>query len=145
MTLTELEQASIVAMKARDSVSSRTLRMLLARLKNERISAGHELETGEIEHIIQSEYKRRKEAAAEFEKGNRQELAQTELEEADVLARFLPAQVSAVDIAAVVDELVSTHGWTSKDFGVAMKSLKDRFGASADGSVLAQVLKEKLN
>ena len=144
MTLTELEQASIVAMKARDSVTSRTLRMLLARLKNERISAGHELETGEIEHIIQSEYKRRK-AAAEFEKGNRQELAQTELEEADVLARFLPAQVSAADIATVVDELVSTHGWTSKDFGVAMKSLKDRFGASADGSVLAQVLKEKLN
>lgn len=145
MTLSELEQASIAAMKARDAATSRTLRMLLARLKNERIAVGHELESGEIEHIIQSEYKRRKEAAAEFEKGARQELAQTELEEAEVLARFLPTQVSATEISAVVGELATTHSWTSKDFGTAMKFLKEHFGASADGALLAQVLKEKLN
>lgn len=145
MTLSEIEQASIAALKARETIKSSTLRLLLSRLKNERIAMGHELTSAEIEQVVQSEYKKRKEAAGEFEKGGRAELAKSELAEAALLAEFLPAQASVDDISSAVNELAATHGWTTKDFGAAMKMLKERFGASADGALLSQVLKEKLN
>lgn len=145
MTLSELEQASVAAMKSRDAVASRTLRMLLARLKNERIAVGHELTGAEVERSVQSEYKKRKEAAIEFEKGGRHELVASELEEAALLAGFLPAQADAAQIVSAIEELALAHGWTAKDLGSAMKVLKERFGASADGALLAQLLKEKLN
>lgn len=145
MNLAELEQQSIAALKNRETIKSRTLRLLIARLKNERIAAGHELSDEEVLVVVRSEYKRRREAAEEFEKGGRGELAAAELEEAAVLEGYLPAQVAETDIVAVIEEQKSLHGWTNKDFGVAMKALKERFGGNADGAVLARLLKEKLN
>jgi uncharacterized protein YqeY len=144
MTISDIEQQLTAALKSRDTVTSSTLRLLLARVKNERIALGHELTDAEMLAVVQSEYKRRKEAAVEFEKGGRQEAAQSELAEGEILSRFLPEQVSESDIATAVAELQVAHNWTAKDFGAAMKVLKDKFGAAAEGGVLAKVLKEKL-
>jgi uncharacterized protein YqeY len=145
MTIAEIEQQLTTALKNRDVVTSRTLRLLLARLKNERITIGHDLTDVEVEHIVQSEYKKRKEAAAEFEKAGRAELLEGELAEAKVLLAFLPAQASETDIRAAIDELVLANSFTAKEFGVAMKALKDKFGATADGAELSRLLKEKLS
>lgn len=144
VSIQDLEQRVSVALKARDEVTSRTLRMLLSRLKNERIAAGSDLSGAAVLAVIQSEYKRRKEAEGEFIKGNRTELAAAEKAEAEVLLGFLPAQVSEEEIAVAVQELSAAHGWTAKEFGLAMKALKERFGASADGALLSKVLKETL-
>lgn len=144
VSIQDLEQRVGVALKARDEVTSRTLRMLLSRLKNERIAAGSDLSEAAVLAVVQSEYKRRREAEAEFTKGNRTELAEAERAEAQVLLEFLPAQASEADIASAAQELIREHGWTAKEFGLAMKALKDKFGASAEGAVLSRILKENL-
>jgi uncharacterized protein YqeY len=143
--ITEIEQQLTSALKARDEVKTRTLRLVLARLKNEYIHTGRELTDAEVLGIIQSEYKRRKEAAEEFVKGNRPELAAGEMQEAEVLVTFLPPQASDSDIRSAIEELAAENSWTAADFGVAMKQLKERFGSSADGAVLSKLLREKLN
>jgi uncharacterized protein YqeY len=145
MSTAEIEQQLTSALKARDEVKTRTLRLMLARLKNEYIHTGRELTDAEVLGIIQSEYKRRKEAAEEFVKGNRPELAAGEMQEAEVLVTFLPPQASDSDIRSAIEELAAANSWTAADFGVAMKQLKERFGSSADGAVLSKLLREKLN
>ncbi len=144
MTITEIEQAAVAAMKSHDVVISRTLRLLLSRLKNERIAAQRELSDADIISAVQSEYKKRKEAALEFEKGGRPELAKAEIEESEVLLGYLPVQKSEAEIMSAIESMAQEHSWTAKDFGVAMKILKEHFGATADGAVLAKLLKEKL-
>jgi uncharacterized protein YqeY len=57
---------------------------------------------------------------------------------------LLPAQATEADIIAAVHALIAVNGWTAKEFGLAMKALKDQFGATADGAVLSKVLKETL-
>lgn len=143
-TIVTIEADVVAALKARDALTAGTLRMLIARLKNEQIAAGSPLDESGTVRIIQSEHKRRKEAAAEYERGGRPELAEKELAEAAVLERYLPAQVGEVEIAAAFEELSAGKGWTAKDMGVAVKALKERFGAAADGALLARIAKEKL-
>lgn len=142
--LSTLETELVAALKARETVKAGTIRMLIARLKNERIAQGGELDADATLRVIQSEHKRRKEAAAEYVRGGRQELADQELAEAALLEAYLPAQATEADIAAAYAELAAAQGWTAKDMGVAIKALKERFGAAADGAVLARIVKEKL-
>ena len=142
--LSTLETELVSALKAREALKAGTIRMLIARLKNERIAAGGALDADTVLRTIQSEYKRRKEAAAEYVKGERQELADQELAEAAVLEVYLPAQVTEAEISAAFEELSAAHHWTVKDMGAAIKALKERFGAAADGALLAKVAKEKL-
>lgn len=144
MTIADIEQALTAALKQKDTTTVSTLRMLLSRLKNDRIAGGGELTNDQVLGAIQSEQKKRKEAEAEYVRGNRPELAEAEAREAAVLAQFLPPQATEAEIVAVIEEMSAQHGWSVKDFGAAMKVLKERFGASADGGVLSKILKEKL-
>lgn len=144
MHITDVEQLIVGALKNKETVKASTLRLLLARLKNERIAAGHDFSDQEVEAIVQSEYKKRKEAAAEFEKAGRAELVAGERAEADILLSLLPPQASEADIVAAVDELIREKAYVKKDFGLAMKDLKEKFGATADGAELSRVLKERL-
>lgn len=142
--LSTLETELVAALKAREALKAGTIRMLIARIKNERIAAGGDLDSDAVLRVIQSEHKRRKEAAAEYVRGGRQELADQELAEAAVLEAYLPAQVTEAEIAAAFAELAAAQSWTAKDMGAAVKALKERFGAAADGALLAKVAKEKL-
>ncbi|MBP9686521.1 MAG: GatB/YqeY domain-containing protein [Candidatus Doudnabacteria bacterium] len=142
--LPTLETELVVALKAREAVKAGTIRMLIARLKNERIAAGGELSADTLLRSVQSEYKRRKEAAAEYVRGGRQELADQELAEAIILEAYLPVQVTEAEIVAAFEELSTAQDLTVKDMGVVIKALKERFGATADGSLLAKIVKEKL-
>lgn len=142
--LSTLETELVSALKAREAVKAGTIRMLIARIKNERIAQGGELDADAVLRVVQSEYKRRKEAATEYIRGGRQELADQELAEAALLEAYLPVQATEADIAAAFDECAAAQGWTTKDMGAAIKTLKERFGAAADGAVLARIVKEKL-
>ena len=142
--IAELETQLVTALKAHDEVRVRTMRLLLSRLKNEQIAAGQPLTEAQIQMAIQSEVKRRREAAAEFLRGGRADSAAAENQEAAVLAEFLPAQADRAAIEAVTADLIAQNAWTKADFGSGMKALKEKFGATADGALLSTVLKEKL-
>ena len=144
ISLQQIETDLTIALKARNQLEADTLRALKTRIQNEQISKGRTLEESELVGLVQSETKRRKEAAESFQGGGRAELADKELQEAVVLSRYLPTQADSATVAAKIDELISVHTWTQKDFGKAMAILKEHFGASSDGQTLARVLKEKL-
>jgi uncharacterized protein len=144
LNLSAIETALQTAVKSREQVTVDTLRGLKTRIQNEQIAKGSELSEADILVLVQSEAKRRKEAAAAFRDGGRNEAADKEEAELKVLSVFLPEQVSEEEIAKVIDAKISENSWTVKDFGQAMGSLKGHFGNTADGATVAKLLKEKL-
>lgn len=142
--LSQVESDLTSALKARDTVTVSVLRALKTRIQNEHITRMKELSESELFSLVQSEIKRRKEAAESFVAGGRSDLAEQELRESDVLVKYLPPQVSESEIASFVENLIAEHSLTTADFGKGMGLLKAHFGNSAEGAVLSKILKEKL-
>jgi uncharacterized protein len=154
LNLQQIESDLTVAMKAKNQIAVDTLRGLKVRLQNEKISrmsrgagsgsAGRDLEEADIVALVKSEIKRRREAAESFTAGGRAEMAEKELAEAKILENYMPAQMSEQDILKQIEEIIAQNGFTAADFGKAMGALKSKVGQSADGSLMAKLLKEKL-
>ncbi len=145
MSIQDFEQLLTKALKEHSPVEVSTLRLLISRLKNEQIANAGELSNETVLKIIQSEFKKRKEAESEYARGGRTDLANKENEEALVLAKYLPQQLSESEILIAIEQGIAVHNWTGSEFGVAMKILKEQLGATVDGALLARLLKEKLN
>ncbi len=145
INLSEVEAALQTAVKAREQITVETLRALKTRIQNEQISKGSELSEADVLVLVQSEAKRRKEAATAFRDAGRTEAADKEEAELKVLSVFLPEQVSEEEIAKVIDAKIAEAGWAKSDFGQAMGALKGHFGNTADGALVAKLLKEKLS
>lgn len=144
LSLSHIEALLTEKLKEKNQLAVDTLRGLKTRITNEQIAKGSQLTGEEILALVKSESKRRKEAADSFTAGGRPDSAQKELAEAEVLAQFLPEQVSEEEIARAADAKIASEGWTAADFGRAMGALKQQFGNSADGAQIAKILKEKL-
>ncbi len=134
----------VSALKARDGLTVETLRGLKTRVQNEQIAKGSELNEDDTIALIRSEMKRRNDAATAFQSGGRADLAEKEKQEAEILMKYLPAQLSESDVAARIDLFIEKHGWIAKDFGPAMGILKAEFSSSIDGATLSRILKDKL-
>src|ERR1700722_18668230 len=124
ITLSQLESELVSAMKAKDQLTVDTLRGLKVRLQNEKISKMADLSEEQVNSLLKSEIKRRKEAAESFSAGNRTDMAEKELAEAKILEKYLPPQMSEAEISAVIDEVVAAASFTSADFGKAMGAVK---------------------
>ena len=144
LSLQQIEQDLTIALKAKDSTTVNTLRGLKTRMQNEKISKQKELTEQEIISLIKSEIKRRKEAAAAFESGGRKDSQEKELLEASILEKYLPAQMSDVELSSMIDKVIAEENATAKDFGKVMGKLKVQVGQTADGGMIAKLLKEKL-
>src|SRR6185436_1232338 len=133
------------SMKARDAERTSTLRMLLAALKNERISLGHEVSEEEFVVVVQRGVKQRSDSVEQYRKGGREELAAKEEREAAVLSSYLPEQVSADEVRAAVEELVKAEGLAGpKAIGQVMSAVMPRFKGRFDGKALQQIAREVL-
>jgi hypothetical protein len=144
ISLSQIESDLTAAMKNRRQMEVETLRGLKTRIQNEKIAKQKELSEADLIVLIRSEVKRRKEAAAVYVTGGRAELAEKEQQEAAILEKYLPAQISEADLGAEVDKFLAQNNFTAKDFGAAMGKLKAKLGDSADGATIARFLKEKL-
>lgn len=98
------------AQLARDEVKVSTLRLLLSEINNARIAKGQELAEEEILAVIGREVKKRKEAAAGFRQGGREEQAQKEEAESKILEGYLPAQISDGELTEVVSQSITEVG-----------------------------------
>lgn len=137
------------SMKARDSLRSSTLRMVLTALTNAEVAGkeARELSDDDVLTVLTSEAKKRREAAEAFDAGNRPELAQKERDEAAVLAEYLPQQLSEDEIRALVAETVASLGVADdgmKAMGRVMGALQPRVKGRADGGVVAAEVKRAL-
>ncbi len=135
------------AMKARDTVTVATLRMVLTALANaERAGSDvRELSDDEVLAVIRSEAKKRTESAEVYSSAGRTELADKENAELAVLEAYLPAAATAEEIATAVGEEIARLGVTDmKGMGQVIKAVRDRLGGSADGGAVSAAVKAAL-
>ena len=126
-----------------------TLRNLKAAILNEEV-AQNKRETGlsdaEVEAIIAREVKKRRESIALYEANGRQELAQAEKDEVAVLEKYLPEQLSEADLGKLVDAKIDALGVSGPQaMGQVIGAVKKDVGNSADGAMLARLVKDALN
>lgn len=139
-----IEQDLIHALKGKDAPKASALRLLKARIQQEEIAQGKKLEDAEVLSLIKSQVKRHKEAAEGFLKAERQEQYDEETSQGSILSAYLPVQLSSEDLENKLLAMVQTSGFSSKDFGVAIKQAKTELGDAADGSAIAEILKKIL-
>ncbi|MFI9239258.1 GatB/YqeY domain-containing protein [Streptomyces cinnamoneus] len=138
------------AIKARDELRSSTLRLTLSAVAYEETAGkvARELSDDEVLTVITREAKKRREAADAFDKGGRAESAQRELAEGEVLAEYLPKQLSDEELAAIVAEAVAeaTAGGAEgpKALGAVMKIVKPKVAGRAEGGRVAAAVKAAL-
>ncbi|MCH2605774.1 MAG: GatB/YqeY domain-containing protein [Nitrospinales bacterium] len=134
------------AMKSKDSVKLGTVRGVISAVKNQEIDLKKELSEEEILTIVSREVKKRKEAAVLYEKGNRPELKDKEIQEMKILQTYLPEQVSEKDLRRRIQEVIAETGAEGmKDFGKIMKTLVPEFKGKADNSLIKELANEYLN
>lgn len=136
------------SMKARDKVATATLRMVLAGIKNLKVEEGRggaDPTDEEVRDLVTKEAKKRREAASTYADAGRQELADAELAELEVLQRYLPAQLTDAELAAIVEEAVAATGAAGPaDLGKVMKEVVPRTRGRADGAAVQQAVKARL-
>ncbi|MFP5219062.1 MAG: GatB/YqeY domain-containing protein [Actinomycetes bacterium] len=135
------------AMKARDEVKTATLRMLLTAVGTEEVAgkAARELSDDEVLKVVAREAKKRREAATAFRDGGRPDRAERELAEEQVLASYLPAQLSDEELAGLVRDAVAETGASGpRDMGAVMKVVVPRVAGRADGSRVSAAVKAAL-
>jgi uncharacterized protein len=141
-----------VAIKARDELALATLRMVLAAVATEEVSgqAARELSDDEVLRVLTREAKKRREAAEAFSGAGRTELAEREKAEGELLARYLPSQLSDEELAAIataaVDEVTAQLGERpgQRQMGQVMKLATARVAGRAEGSRVASAVRTLL-
>lgn len=151
-TLKETLKADLTAaMKAGDETVRGTLRMALAAVTNAEVAGDEavELSDDQVAAVLQAEAKKRSEAAEIYAQAGRTDAAAKEKAELAVLEHYLPAAMSEAEIAAVVAEEVAAAAAAGntgpKAMGIVVKAVRARVGASADGSVVANLVKAALS
>ena len=148
MNLSEQIISDLTAsMKAQDAQRTSTLRMVKAAMMNRKIEKGSELDDDEMQRLLRSLVKQRRDSIEQYEKAGRQELVDKEQAEIAVIERYLPQAASAADIEAAVTAAITETGATSiKDMGRVMKAAQAALaGKNADGRLIADLVKAKLN
>lgn len=149
MSLTDRISADLkTAMLARDAFAVETLRGLRAAILNEEVAKGTRdtgMNDADVEKLIAREVKKRDESARLFEQGGNQESADKEIREKDLLSQYLPEQLSEADIQKLVnDATAELKPEGMKDMGRVIGAVKSKAGNTADGALIAKLVKEKL-
>jgi uncharacterized protein YqeY len=144
-----LQDDTKAALLSGDRFVTETLRNLKAAILNEEVAQGKRdtgLTDGEIEKVVAREVKKRNESATLYEQNDRVEQAADERREAEILSLYLPQQLTEAEVKAVVDAKVSELGATdAKMMGQVIGAVKQEVGNTADGALVAKLVKEALN
>ena len=136
------------AIRSSDKVVSGTIRMVLTAITNEEV-AGKEARTlsdDEIITVLSREAKKRREAAEEFAKAGREDKAAEEKAEGEVIAKYLPAQLTEDEINKIIaDAVASTGAAGPADMGKVMGAIKPLIAGKADGGLVSSLVKATLN
>ena len=133
------------AMKSGDKERLSTLRMLLSEVNNEEMRSNREVDDAALPAVVKRAIKQRKEAADQFRKGDRPELAAKEEREAAILEEYLPRQASEEEIRVAIGEIVAAQGLVGPAaIGTVMKAVLARFGGAADGALVNRLAREAL-
>jgi uncharacterized protein len=133
------------AMRSRDAERRDALRLIVNALKNSEKELQRPLSDDEELQVLQRERKKRVEAAEAFRSGGREEQAEAEERELAVLEEFMPEPLNEDEIEEIVDDAIAEVGATSMaDLGRVMADVMPQIAGRADGSVVSQIVREKL-
>ncbi len=133
------------AMLARDKGRTSTLRLLIAAIRNAEIEKRRELSEDELIEVVNREVRKRKEAIAEFEKGDRPDLVDKEKKELEILKDYLPEQIPVEELRKMIGKLIDETGASSeKDLGKVMSKIMPIVKGRADGKMVNQLVREML-
>ena len=133
-------------MKDKNVIRKNVIQMVRAAILQVEKDKQITLDDNQIIEIIAKESKKRKDSLADYEKSNREDLINTIKEEIEILAEYLPKQLSIDEVEKIVKEVIEEQGATSiKDMGKVMKSAKEKIGASSDGKTINEVVKKLLS
>jgi len=143
----EIIAALTASMKAQDAPRTSTLRMVKAAMMNREIEKGGTLDEEEMMKLLRSMVKQRRDSVEQFEKAGRQNLADKEKAEIEIIEAYLPQAASREEIEAAVAAAISEVGASSmKDMGRVMKAAQAALtGKNADGGVISELVKAKLS
>ena len=147
MTLNEKVAGEITAaMKAKDAGRLSALRMLKAAIMNKGVEKGRDLDDAEVQQVIASLVKQRRDSIEQFSKAGRTDLVEKETSEIAVLEAYLPPAASAAEIDEAVAAAIAETGASSpKDMGKVMKAVMPKLaGKNADGKVVNEAVRRKL-
>jgi uncharacterized protein len=143
--IARLEDELKRAMVARDEPRRDALRLILSSLRSAEKELQRPLHDDEELQVLQRERKRRLEAAEAFRGGGREEQAQAEEQELAVLEEFMPEPLGEEELEEIIDDAIAEVGATSmRDLGRVMADVMPQVSGRADGSVVSQLVREKL-
>ncbi|MGA9993794.1 MAG: GatB/YqeY domain-containing protein [Pyrinomonadaceae bacterium] len=134
------------AMKAQEAARTSTLRMVKAAFMNREIEKGGELDDEEMQKMLRSLVKQRRDSIEQYEKAERQELAEKERAEIAVIETYLPQAASREEIEqAVAQAIQETGATTMREMGAVMKTAQALLsGRNADGRTISEIVKARL-
>jgi uncharacterized protein len=134
------------SMKAQTAARTSTLRMVKAAMMNQEIEQGGEIDDQGVLKLLKSMVKQRQDSAEQYEKGGRQDLAEKEKAEIELIESYLPQAASREEIEeAIIAVIAETAATSMKDMGKVMKAAQAKLaGNNADGRTVSEIVKEKL-
>lgn len=143
--ITEIKEEIEDAMRDGDTARRDTLRLILSSLQGAEKELQRPLSEEEELQVLQRERKKRVEAAEAFRNAGREEQADKEEDELDVLEEFMPEPLSEDELEEIVDDVIAEVGATSmRDIGRVMADVMPQVAGRADGSAVSQLVREKL-
>lgn len=144
----QIQEAIKEAMKAKDAVAMNATRAIKGEILLFKTAEGgsKEVSDGDILKMIQKLVKQRKEAAEQYVAAGRKDLADNEIAEAAVMEKYLPAQLSAEEVKAKIQEIIAQTGASSiKDMGKVMGLANKALAGLSDGRTISTIVKQLLN
>jgi len=134
------------AMKNRDTLKSSALSFLRASLINVAIEKKKKnLDDNDCIAVIKKQIKQRQDSIEQFQKGNRQDLADKETKELEILKSYLPPELTVEEIKKIIEEAVAlTAAQDMKDMGKVMKEITAKIAGRADGKLVSDLVRERL-
>jgi uncharacterized protein len=143
--IARIEEELKTAMRARDQERTDALRLTLSSLRSAEKEVQRSLKEDEELHVLQRERKRRLEAAEAFRSGGREEQAAKEERELAVIQEFMPEPIGEDELERIIDDAIAETGATSlRDLGRVMADVMPQVAGRADGSMVSQLVREKL-
>jgi len=142
----QINDAMKEAMRAKDKPRLGAIRLIQAEIKRIEVDERIEIDDTRVLAILDKMVKQRRDSINQYEAAGRQELADVEVQEINVIQDFLPAALSDAEIAAMVEAAVTSSGATSMaDMGKVMGILKPQIQGRADGGAVSGLVKAALN
>ena len=144
--LNQLQDELKKTIKSRDRASMTGLRNIIGKLKSAQIDKGEPLTKEETLKILKSASKQLKESVEQYQKGDRDDLAEKELFELSLLEKYLPEQLSEVEIRKIIKKTIQASGAESmQDMGRVMGILMKELSDSADGRLVQKIVQKELS